>query len=380
VLGIPTRYAESLLSVKYRAKTRKGTILGGPMATIESGLRQRWLAIAFCGAVVLAAFSIGNMIPSYTFVSLIDDAFDLDPWVTGSCITVFIAIVIIGGTKSIAETSKKLVPAVVVFYVVGCLVALLINGRYLLPAITLIATSAFSGSAAGGGFAGAGVMMAMRYGFEYGMITNQAGFGSAPIIAAAARSDNPVRQALVSSTVAFWDTVVVSAITGLVLVTGILKNPSGMPQGQNTLEFASAIFGRVPAIGQFVFIVSMTGFLFSAVISWSYFAERSIEYLFKKKGIPLFRYCWVLAVFFGALLKPPAASPFAHLVGELSIALLALMAIINLFSLWFLNGVVVSETKKYLWDDPANIENSHHQKQEIKKGATGPENPERPAP
>jgi AGCS family alanine or glycine:cation symporter len=191
---------------------------------------------------------------------------------------------------------------------------------------------------------------------ERGMIANQAGLGSTPIIAAAARSDNPVRQALVSSTGAFWDTVVIGAMTGLVLVTGMLKNPSGIGGGQNGADLAATVFGRVPAVGPFIFLVGMIVFVFSAMISWSYFAERSVEYLFKKKGIPLFRYAWVLAVFFGALLKPADVSPFSHLIMEFSMVMLALMAIPNLIALFALNNVVVNETREYLWSGPDSID------------------------
>jgi AGCS family alanine or glycine:cation symporter len=191
---------------------------------------------------------------------------------------------------------------------------------------------------------------------ERGMISNQAGFGSTSIIAAAARSDNPVRQALVASTGAFWDTVVIGALTGLVLVTGILKNSSGLGmQGQNGAELAAIVFGRIPAVGPVVFLAGMIVFLFSAIISWSYFAERAVEYLFKKKGVPSFRYFWVLAIFFGALLKPADRSPFSHMIMELSTVALALMAIPNLISLFFLNRVVVDETKEYLWSGPESI-------------------------
>ena len=354
-LGISTRYAEALLSIKYRAKTRKGTILGGPMAVIESGMKRRWLACVFCVCTILAAFSMGNMVQSYTIVSIVDDAFKIDPWVSGACIVVFIAIVITGGTNSIAEASKKTVPSLVIFYLAGCLVALIDNYQFILPALKLMVTSAFSGKAMGGGFAGAGMLAAMRYGMERGVIANQAGLGSTPIIAAATRSDNPVRQALVSSTGAFWDTVVIGAMTGLVLVTGILKNPSGIGGGQNGADLAATVFGRVPAVGPLVFLVGMIAFVFSATISWSYFAERAVEYLFKKKGIPLFRYAWVLAVFFGAMLKSPDVSPFSHLIMEFSMVMLALMAIPNLISLFALNGVVVNETKEYLWNGPECI-------------------------
>lgn len=356
VFGISTRYAEALLSIKYRAKTRKGTILGGPMAVMESGMGQRWLAMVFCVCTIIAAFTIGNMVQSYTLVSIVDDTFNIDPWVSGACITIFIAIIVIGGTKSIADAGKKTIPALVIFYLAGCGIALVANSHYILPALKLIVNCAFSGNAAGGGFAGAGILMAMRYGMERGMIANQAGFGSTPIIAAAARSDNPVRQALVASTGAFWDTVVIAALTGLVLVTGMLKDPSGtgMP-GQSSVDLAATVFGRIPAVGPVVFLVSMVVFIFSAIISWSYFAERAVEYLFKKKGVPSFRYFWILAIFFGALLKPAESSSFSHLILKLSTVAFGLMAIPNLLSLFFLNKVVVDETREYLWSGPESI-------------------------
>jgi AGCS family alanine or glycine:cation symporter len=357
ILGMSTRYAEALLSVKYRSKTRKGTILGGPMAVLETGLKQRWLAIVFCACAIPAAFCTGNLAPSYTAITIVNNALAIDPWVPGACITILIAVIVTGGLKSVINVSKKTVPALMLLYVAGCFVALFCNGLYLLPAFKLIAAGAFSGKAVAGGFAGAGMIAAMRHGAGHGSIANQAGFGSTPIIAAAARSDNPVRQALVSSTGAFWDTVVIGALTGLVLVTGGIKNPSGLA-GLSVFDMAATIFGRVPSVGPILFTGGMIAFVLSAIISWSYFGERAIEYLFKKKAIPLFRYCWILAVLFGALLKPASSSIFSHLILECSTLFFALMAAPNLVSLFFLNKVVVDETKKYLWSGPGSIDKS----------------------
>jgi AGCS family alanine or glycine:cation symporter len=341
VFGISTKYAEAILAVKYRQRTRAGTMLGGPMFALEHGLKQKWLAILFCVFTALAAFGIGNMVQANSAAHLLKDTFDIVPWFSGVIMAIITAIVIIGGLRSIADVCTKLVPFMAVFYIIGCLIILIMNAAYLLPAIKLILTSAFSYHAAGGGFAGAGVLAVMRWGIARGLFSNEAGLGSAPIVAAAARTDNPVRQALVSSTGTFWDTVVICAMTGLVLVSTICKNPSGM-EGLTGGDLTNAVFGQIPVVGKLVLTVGLFTFVFSTILGWAYYGERAIEYLFKRKAIARYRVLWVIAVFVGSVVDIPLVWDFAD-------AMNALMAMPNLLSLLLLSGVIVAETRKYLW-------------------------------
>ena len=351
VFGISTKYAEALLAVKYRQRTCAGTMLGGPMFALEYGLKQKWLAVLFCVFTALAAFGIGNMVQANSAAHLLKDTFGIVPWFSGVFIAIITALVIIGGLRSIAEVCKMLVPFMAIFYVAGCLIILIMNTAYLLPAVKLIVTSAFSYHAAGGGFVGAGMLAAMRWGIARGLFSNEAGLGSAPIVAAAARTDNPVRQALVSSTGTFWDTVVVCAMTGLVLVSTICKNPSGM-EGLIGGALTNAVFGQIPVVGKPVLTMGLFTFVFSTILGWAYYGERAIEYLFKRKAISRYRVLWVLAVFVGSIMDIPLVWDFAD-------AMNALMAMPNLLSLILLSGVIVAETRRFLWrpDIPEEQEN-----------------------
>jgi AGCS family alanine or glycine:cation symporter len=349
VFGIATKYGEALLSVKYRVKTSDGTMLGGPMYALEKGLGQKWLAVLFCVFTAFAAFGIGNMVQANSVATLARDTLQIPPVVSGGIMAAVTAIVILGGVRSIARVCEGLVPFMAIFYVGGCLIILGLNVHFLLPACKLIVVSAFTPRAAGGGFIGATVMMAARYGIARGLFSNESGLGSAPIVAAAARTRNPVRQALVSSTGTFWDTVVVCAMTGLVLVTTILRDPAGL-DGLNGAALTKAAFARIPYVGPIVLSVGLLTFVFSTILGWSYYGERAVEYLFGKRAIKPYRLLWVLGVFVGSVATLP-------LVWDLADAMNALMAIPNLVALLLLSGVIVRETRKYLWndrlDDPA---------------------------
>ena len=349
LLAMSTKYAEALLSVKYRRKNRKGVLLGGPMLVLENGMGQKWLAVVFCALTIVAAFCMGNMVQANSIAGLIEDHFKIDTWVSGACLAIFTAVVIIGGIRSIAQVCTKLVPFMAVFYVLGCLIILMLNGRFLLPALALIVKSAFSPHAAGGGFAGASLLIAARYGAVRGMYPNDAGLGSTPIAAAAAQTEDPVRQALISSTGTFWDSVVICALTGLVLVTGILKHPAGM-HGLDAASLMETVFSQIPVIGHSILTISMFAFVFTTILGWTYYSERAFEYLFRRKSIAVFRYFWIIAIFFGALLKPPDESSLSRFMLDFSNTALALMAIPNLIAILFLNREIVAETKKYLWD------------------------------
>jgi AGCS family alanine or glycine:cation symporter len=342
VFGIATKYAEAVLSVKYRIKTSDGTMLGGPMYALDHGLKMKWLAILFCIFTAIAAFGIGCMVQANSIASLAEITFGISPYITGTVIAVLTGIVILGGVKSIASVCEKLVPFMAIFYVSGCLIILAINWNFVFPAIGMIFRHAFTPVAASGGFAGATVMMAARYGVSRGLFSNESGLGSAPIVAAAAQTKNPVRQALVSATGTFWDTVVVCAISGIVLVTGMLRDPAnlGMLKGA---ALTKAAFSQIPVVGPTVLTVGLLTFVFSTILGWSYYGERASEYLFGKAAILPYRVLWVLASFAGSVTS-------LAFVWDLSDAMNALMAIPNIIALILLNGIIVAETRKYLWE------------------------------
>ncbi len=341
VFGIATKYSEALLAVKYRQVTSDGSMLGGPMYALEKGLKMKWLAVLFCVFTTIAAFGIGNTVQANAISTMFKEQFNLSVYVTGIILTIITALVILGGIKSIATTCQRLVPFMAAFYVLGCLVILLINIQWLLPAIALICKSAFTARAAGGGFTAAAVITAARYGVARGLFSNESGLGSAPIVAAAARTRNPVRQALVSATGTFWDTVVVCAMTGLVLVTSIMRNPAGF-EGLNGIALTKAVFAAVPVAGPVVLVVGLFTFTFSTILGWSYYGEKAFEYLFGKRFIKGYRIAWVLAVFVGSVASMPLVWNFADTFN-------ALMAIPNLLSVICLSGVIAAETRKYLW-------------------------------
>jgi AGCS family alanine or glycine:cation symporter len=343
VFGIATKYSEALLSVKYRVKTSDGTMLGGPMYALENGLKLKWLAVLFCIFTFFASFGIGNMTQANSISSMVQKTFNISPYITGFILMVLVGIVIIGGIKSIASVCEKLVPFMAIFYTLGCIIILIMNASFIVPALALIIKSAFTPHAAGGGFVGATVLMAARYGIARGLFSNESGLGSAPIVAAAAQTRNPVRQALVSATGTFWDTVVVCAMTGLVLVTTIIKKPDVLG-GLQGAELTSTAFEQIPVVGPVVLTIGLLTFVFSTILGWSYYGERAVEYLFGKPGIKPYRLIFTVVVLLGSVASLPLVWDFAD-------AMNALMAIPNLVALILLSGVIVSETREYLWNN-----------------------------
>ena len=343
VFGMATKYAEALLSVRYRVKTSDGTMLGGPMYALENGLNMKWLAVLFCIFTSIAAFGIGNMVQANSIAVMLNETMGLSPYLSGGVLAVLTAVVILGGVKSIASVCERLVPFMAVFYVFGCVIILCMNVSYLPATISLIVSSAFTPQAAGGGFVGASIMMAMRFGIARGLFSNESGLGSAPIVAAAAQTRNPVRQALVSMTGTFWDTVVVCAMTGLVLVSSVIEDPVGLNQLTGA-ALTKGAFAQIPVIGPIVLSVGLLTFVFSTILGWSYYGERAMEYLFGKKSITPYRVVWVIAVFLGSVTS-------LTLVWDLADAMNALMAIPNLVALIALSSVIVSDTRKYLWEE-----------------------------
>jgi alanine or glycine:cation symporter, AGCS family len=312
---------------------------GGPMYALERGMNAKWLGITFAIFTSVAAFGIGNMVQANSVASILKETCNVSPWLSGAVMTVFTAIVIIGGIKSIARACEWLVPFMAISYVVGCLIILTFKYDTIGQTISLIFSSAFTGQAAVGGFLGAGMKEAMRYGVARGLFSNESGLGSAPIVAAAAQTKNPIRQGLVSSTGTFWDTVVVCAMTGLVVV-----NSGAWTAGKTGTELTRAAFSGLHIVGPIVLTLGLVTFVFSTILGWSYYGEKAIEYLLGTKAVKPYRWMWVACVMIGSVASLGAVWTFADIAN-------ALMAIPNLISLLVLTPVIIMETKEHLWDD-----------------------------
>ena len=344
VFGIATKYGESLIAVKYRVKTPDGRMQGGAMYALERGLNMKWLGMIFAVFAGFASFGIGCATQVNAIAEVCNTNLGIDPWIIGVVVAVLTAFVIFGGIKSIASVCEKLVPFMAIFYVAGCLIILGINFDFLLPALKAIVTLAFRPGAVAGGLTGRGLMIAMQYGIARGLFSNESGMGSAPIAAAAAQTRNPVRQALVSSTGTFWDTVVVCALTGMVLVTTIMKNPSiDMSSISDGGVLTSLAFAQIPYIGPVILVLGIISFAFSTILGWAYYGERCVEYFAGKKGLLPYRFLYILVL---------AVAPVIalNLVWTIADILNALMAIPNLIAVLLLSGVVVRETDKYIDD------------------------------
>lgn len=344
VFGIATKYSESLIAVKYRVKTEDGRMQGGAMYALERGLHMRWLGLIFAVFAGFASFGIGCATQVNAIATVCNENLHINKAVVGIIIGVLTAVVIFGGIKSIARVCERLVPFMALFYVLGCIVILGINYDYIIPAITTICRLAFQPGAAAGGLVGSGIMLAMRYGVARGLFSNESGMGSAPIAAAAAQTRNPVRQSLVSSTGTFWDTVVVCLMTGLVLVSTIMKNPAiNANEITDGGVLTSLAFDQIPVIGPLILVVGIISFAFSTILGWAYYGERCVEYFAGKKGLIPYRVLYIAV----AVIAPVVA---LDVVWDIADILNALMAIPNLIAVLLLSPVIVKETKKYLDD------------------------------
>ena len=294
VFGIATKYAEGLLAIKYRVQTPTGKMLGGPMYALEKGLGWKTMAILFAIFTMIASFGIGNTVQANAIATIANNTYGISPWIMGAVVCGLTAAVIIGGVKSIAKVCGMLVPFMALFYILGCIYILFVNHNYVWPAISLILKCAFSPEAAGGGFAGSSIMMVARYGLARGLFSNESGLGSAPIVAAAAQTRNPVRQALVSSTGTFWDTVIICALTGIVIVSSIIAYPDiSYHDGAALTKMA---FGKIPYVGEPLLSFGLLTFAFSTILGWSYYGERAVEYLKGKKWSYVYRLLYIVAV------------------------------------------------------------------------------------
>lgn len=360
VFGIATKYGEGLLAVKYRKQSDKGHMVGGPMYALEYGLNARWAGVLFAVFTALAAFGIGSTVQANAISTLSQEVIGLQPIYVASIVTFLVALVLIGGIKSIARVCTALVPMMSAMYIIGCLCIICINCEYLWPAIKLIVTSAFSENAVGGGIAGSGVMLAARYGIARGLFSNESGMGSAPLVAAAAKTKNPVRQALVSSSGTFWDTVVICAITGVVVVSSVLsftdvsaleydglarafnENLSSMLPSKDGGTLTKLAFCKIPFVGSIILMLGLFTFAFSTILGWSIYAQRAVEYLGGYRAVKIYTYFFLISVFIGGIVELGVVWTFADIFN-------ALMAIPNLFALILLSNVIAKETDKFLW-------------------------------
>lgn len=362
VFGIATKYSEGLLAVKYRQKSEQGHMVGGPMYVLQEGLHSRWAGMLFAIFTAIAAFGIGSTVQANAISTLARDVIGINPWVTGSIVTILVGLVLVGGIKSIARVCSALVPFMAVVYVVGCIVILCMQSAYVWPAIKLIVTSAFTEHAVGGGVLGSSIMIAARYGIARGLFSNESGLGSAPIVAASAQTKNPVRQALVSASGTFWDTVVICAITGIVIVScvlsyadvsmidnAVLRDIFDMTLKEKLQKLDGGAltrlaFGQIPYVGAPLLMFGLFTFAFSTILGWSLYAQRAVEYIGGYKLSKVYVWLFLVAVFLGSAISLNTVWTMADIFN-------ALMAIPNLFALILLSKVLVKDTNYYLWNN-----------------------------
>lgn len=356
VFGIATKYSESLIGVKYRVKTSDGRMLGGAMYALERGFKFKTLgkilAVLFALFALLASFGIGSGVQVNAISNIMNNTFDLGmvnlfgqdasviSIIVGVLVAAITAVVIFGGIKSISRVCELLVPFMAVFYVLGCLIILGMNFDVLGKTFEMIFQDAFSLKSVAGGFLGSSLMLAARYGIARGLFSNESGMGSAPIVASAAQTRNPVRQAMISSTGTFWDTVVVCLMTGLVLVSSIIKNPAIDVSDGGDLTYKA--FQQIPVIGTPILVIGIAAFAYSTILGWSYYGERCVEYLFGRGGMIPYKLIFVFILLIGPVIK-------LDLVWTMADIFNALMSIPNLIAVVVLSPVVVKETNYYLY-------------------------------
>lgn len=356
VFGIATKYSESLIGVKYRVKTSDGRMLGGAMYALERGFKFKTLgkilAVLFALFALLASFGIGSGVQVNAISNIMNNTFDLGTVnlfgqdasvisiIVGVLVATITAVVIFGGIKSISRVCELLVPFMAVFYVLGCLIILGMNFDVLGKTFEMIFQDAFSLKSVAGGFLGSSLMLAARYGIARGLFSNESGMGSAPIVASAAQTRNPVRQAMISSTGTFWDTVVVCLMTGLVLVSSIIKNPAIDVSDGGDLTYKA--FQQIPVIGTPILVIGIAAFAYSTILGWSYYGERCVEYLFGRGGMIPYKLIFVFILLIGPVIK-------LDLVWTMADIFNALMSIPNLIAVVVLSPVVVKETNYYLY-------------------------------
>lgn len=340
IFGIATKYAETMIAIKYRVKSKNGTMIGGAMYALERGLKARWAGIIFAALAALCAIGTGCMVQANAVAVNLESNFHISPVIVAVVLSVLAGLSIIGGIKSISNVAAKLVPFMGLFYIVGCIIILVMNADAMGAAVVAICQSAFSARSAAGGFIGSTVALACRYGFARGLFSNESGMGSSPLVAAAAQTRNPKRQAMVSMTATFWDTVVICLLSGLVLVSCVIKYPDIDALSGNGANLTSQAFAMIPYIGVPVLMVGLITFTFSTILGWYYYGERCAVYLFGEKIIIFYKILWIIGVFLGSLVE-------LSLVWNLCDLMNGLMAIPNIVAVLLLNKIIADETKKY---------------------------------
>ncbi|NRD72653.1 sodium:alanine symporter family protein [Shewanella sp. VB17] len=337
LVGMATKFAEAVLAIKYREIDENGNYSGGPMYYIKNGLSKKWawLGTAFALFGSIAGFGIGNTVQANSVANALESNFGLSPWITGIIMMILVGLVLMGGIKRIADVAGKLVPLMATFYIAAGIVVLIINAAELPAALALIYKSAFTGTAAEGGFAGAAVWAAIRFGVARGVFSNEAGLGSAPIAHAAAQTNNPVAQGLVAMLGTFIDTLVVCTITGLaIVVTGEWTS------GATGAALTSAAFASSLPYGNYIVAISLSIFAFTTILGWSVYSEKCVQYLLGVKAVIPFRVLWIIVVPVGAV----GSLEFIWLLAD---TLNAMMAIPNLIALVLLSPVVFKLSKEY---------------------------------
>ncbi len=339
LFGMATKYAEAVLAIKYREKDEFGAMSGGPMYYISKGLGIKWLGVLFAIFAAIAAFGIGNMVQSNSVAEAVKTSLNIPHYITGIVLALFTAMVVLGGIKSIARVTQVLVPVMIVIYFIGALIILILKISIIPGIFAQIFKSAFTPTAALGGFMGATLRESMREGVARGVFSNESGLGSAPIAAAAAKTPNPVKQALVSMTQTFIDTLVVCTMTGLVILSSGLWTMDKTGAELTTLSFRESLPG---GIGEFVVTFGLIFFAYSTILGWCYYGEKSIEYLFKERAVKIYRIVFVIFVAVGTMLKLQTVWTLADIMN-------GLMAFPNLVGLIGLSSIIVAETNKHFY-------------------------------
>ena len=358
VFGIATKYSEVYAAIKYRVKDHNGNMLGGAMYAWQRGFTKNgktpWYArlgaVCFALFAAIAAIGTGSAVQASAMTGILTSSgLAIEPWIIGIVIVVLVAVVIFGGVKIISQVCERLVPIMAIGYAVGCLAILVFNWAYLGDAIVMIVECAFTAKAAFGGAVGSGIIVALQFGCARGLFSNESGLGSSPLVASAAIAKNPAKQALISMTGTFWDTVIVCALTALALMTSVLADPQIMNLYVNggfsaSAELVTMAFNRIPVVGSFVLCIGLVLFAYSTSLGWSYYGNRCITYLFGKHAIRPYQIVFLFVCFLGAI----GVSGFVWNISDITNAL---MAIPNLIAVLGLSALVAHETKHYVWQN-----------------------------
>ena len=359
IFGMATKYVEVFASIRYRVRDHNGNMLGGAMYVWERAFKRAdgtvpwWAKLgagAFAAFAVVATIGTGSAVQASAMTGIITSSLPVPAWAVGLVIVVLVAAVIFGGVRSIASVCEKLVPVMAVAYAGGCLIILALNWAVLGDALALIFSCAFTAKAAFGGAVGSGIVMALQFGCARGLFSNESGLGSAPIVASAARTLNPAEQALVAMTGTFWSTVVICALTGVVLVSTMLTYPEiqeeilASPSVYTGAALASAAFAKIPYVGTPVLVIGMVAFSYSTILGWSYYGNRCVTYLLGRRAILPYQVAYVAVAFLGAV-------GVGDVVWTVSDIGNALMALPNIVAILLLSGLIARETRHYIYDD-----------------------------